>query len=108
VAALPGKRGGGGEGGRRSGAASACLHGARLCVAAERAQAAAASLACAHVCTARGAQVVDELFSYWTLEESEDTLEALEEALIVRPAPRPAPTRPPTLASPPRRAPPAL
>ncbi|KAK9821763.1 hypothetical protein WJX81_005495 [Elliptochloris bilobata] len=26
--------------------------------------------------------VVDELFAYWTLEESEDTLEALEDALI--------------------------
>jgi len=33
------------------------------------------------------------------------TLEALEEALIVRPAPRPALTCPPALASPPRRAP---
>lgn len=30
-------------------------------------------------------QVVDELFSYWTLEDSEDTLEQLEELLIVRP-----------------------
>ena len=30
--------------------------------------------------------MVDELFAYWTLEESEDTLEALEDALIVRPA----------------------
>ena len=29
-------------------------------------------------------QVVDELFSYWTLEDSEDTLEQLEELLIVR------------------------
>lgn len=28
-------------------------------------------------------QVVDELFSYWTLEDSEDTLEQLEELLIV-------------------------
>ena len=36
---------------------------------------------------ARALQVVDELFAYWTLEESEDTLEALEDALIVRPAP---------------------
>jgi hypothetical protein len=60
---------------------------------------------CAHARAVRGAQVVDELFSYWTLEESEDTLEALEEALIVRPAPRPALTCPPALASPPRRAP---
>lgn len=30
------------------------------------------------------AQVVDELFSYWTLEDSEDTLEQLEDLLIVR------------------------
>lgn len=30
-------------------------------------------------------QVVDELFSYWTLEDSEDTLEQLEELLIVSP-----------------------
>jgi hypothetical protein len=29
-------------------------------------------------------QVVDELFAYWTLEDSEDTLEQLEELLIVR------------------------
>jgi len=28
-------------------------------------------------------QVVDELFAYWTLENSEDALEELEEALIV-------------------------
>ena len=27
---------------------------------------------------------MDELFSYWTLEDSEDTLEQLEELLIVR------------------------
>ena len=27
--------------------------------------------------------MVDELFSYWTLEDSEDTLEQLEELLIV-------------------------
>ena len=29
-------------------------------------------------------KVVDELLAYWTLESSEDTLEELEEALIVR------------------------
>lgn len=29
-------------------------------------------------------QVIDELFAYWTLEGSEDTLEELEDALIVR------------------------
>lgn len=28
-------------------------------------------------------QVIDELFAYWTLEGSEDTLEDLEDALIV-------------------------
>lgn len=28
-------------------------------------------------------QIVDELFAYWTLEDSEDTLEQLEELLIV-------------------------
>ena len=28
--------------------------------------------------------MVDELFSYWTLEDSKDTLEQLEELLIVR------------------------
>lgn len=28
--------------------------------------------------------MVDELFSYWTLEDSEDTLEQVEELLIVR------------------------
>ena len=39
----------------------------------------------AHRPCACGLQVVDELFAYWTLEESEDTLEALEDALIVRP-----------------------
>lgn len=33
------------------------------------------------------AQVVDELFSYWTLEDSEDTLEQLEDLLIVRTMP---------------------
>lgn len=33
------------------------------------------------------AQVVDELFSYWTLEDSEDTLEQLEDLLIVRTIP---------------------
>jgi len=84
----------------------ACLHRARLCVAAEYSRAAAAALTCAHVCAARGTQVVDELFSYWTLEASEDTLEALEEALIVRP-PRapPPPARPPAPPPPPRRAP---
>lgn len=32
-------------------------------------------------------QVVDELFSYWTLEDSEDTLEQLEDLLIVRSMP---------------------
>ncbi len=35
------------------------------------------------------AQVVDELFSYWTLEDSEDTLEQLEDLLIVRAVPLP-------------------
>ena len=29
-------------------------------------------------------QVVDELLAYWTLEGTEDTLEELEETLIVR------------------------
>lgn len=28
--------------------------------------------------------MIDELFAYWTLEGSEDTLEELEDALIVR------------------------
>ena len=28
-------------------------------------------------------QVVEELFTYWSLEEADDTLEELEEALIV-------------------------
>jgi hypothetical protein len=32
-------------------------------------------------------QVVEELFAYWTLEDSEDTLEQLEELLIVSGAP---------------------
>ena len=44
-----------------------------------------------------GLQVVDELFSYWTLEDSEDTLEQLEELLIVR-APRMPSLRCPLLA----------
>ncbi len=30
---------------------------------------------------------MDELFSYWTLEDSEDTLEQLEDLLIVRSMP---------------------
>lgn len=29
------------------------------------------------------AQVVEELFTYWSLEDADDTLEELEEALIV-------------------------
>ena len=29
-------------------------------------------------------QVVEELFTYWSLEDADDTLEELEEALIVR------------------------
>ena len=29
-------------------------------------------------------QVVEELFAYWKLEDADDTLEELEEALIVR------------------------
>ena len=33
--------------------------------------------------TAKLPKVVDELFAYWTLENSEDALEELEEALIV-------------------------
>ena len=33
--------------------------------------------------TATLPKVVDELFAYWTLENSEDALEELEEALIV-------------------------
>ena len=28
-------------------------------------------------------QVVEELFAYWSLEDADDTLEELEEALIV-------------------------
>ncbi len=44
----------------------------------------AADLAPFHYSSSPFLQVVDELFSYWTLEDSEDTLEQLEEVLIVR------------------------
>ena len=36
-----------------------------------------------HVCSCMLLQVVEELFTYWSLEDADDTLEELEEALIV-------------------------
>jgi hypothetical protein len=35
-------------------------------------------------------QVIEELFTYWNLDDADETLEELEDALIVRPTPAPA------------------
>jgi hypothetical protein len=38
------------------------------------------------------AQVIEELFTYWNLDDADETLEELEDALIVSPAERVAQT----------------